>query len=247
MTNNAIKSVGITGAGGNVGSTLRKAFSDDYELKLFDIAPIPGTDAPQVQADLSDSAQAAGLFEGLDAILHIAGNPRPDAPIAETRRHNFVAMSNMMEEAHRAGVKKVLFASSNFYHERDIGPAMRNRGRLIQLDDPPTPECMYAISKVYGEHLGFHYSLKGMQFGAMRIGWTVQGDDPRPYWGEYMRAMYCSHRDLAEAFKHGLLLDQPFFAAFVISNNQRRVFDLRETSKLLGFTPVDDAESFAGN
>jgi NAD+ dependent glucose-6-phosphate dehydrogenase len=241
----AIRTVGITGAGGNVGTTLSKAFGDDFELKLFDIGPIAGAGAPQVQADLSDEAQTRGLFEGVDALLHIAGNPRPDAPIEETRRHNFVAFSNVMEEAHRAGVKKLLFASSNFYHETAITAAMRNRTRLIQLSDPPTPRCMYAVSKVYGEHLGFHYSLQGMQFGAMRIGWTVPGDNPRPYWGEYMRAMYCSHRDLGAAFKHALSLDRPFFSAFVISNNERKVFDLRETAELLGYMPVDNAENFA--
>ena len=152
----------------------------------------------------------------------------------------------MFEEARAAGVKKIVFASSNFYHQKDIANALRSRGGAgIPLDACATPDCPYAESKVYGENLGFHYANLGMSFVALRIGWSVPEDTPAPYDSAYMRAMFCSKRDLVQAFDKALESDEKFIAAFAVSDNSGGVFDLAETKRKLGFHPQDNSANYA--
>lgn len=238
--------VGITGAAGNIGTTLQEGLAQNYSLSLYDIKEIPTAPGSKfIKANLSEETAIHGLFDGLDALIHLAGNPRPDAPRKKTLQNNFLATSLVFEEARRAGVKKIVFASSNFYHENDIAQTLRNPDRgLITLDTPPSPVCLYGESKVYGESLGRHLSYMGLKFAALRIGWTVPQDTPRPYDSPYMRAVFCSKRDLVLAFERALEIDTAFICAFAVSNNSRAVFDLEETKKTLGFIPQDNAENY---
>jgi NAD+ dependent glucose-6-phosphate dehydrogenase len=239
--------VGITGAGGNLGTTLVRGLRDKFDLKLFDRIALPDwKDIDCVKLDLADPAQLQGAFDGLDAIIHLAGNPSPAARRADTVRNNFVATSFVFEQAKNAKVSKIVFASSNFYHQRDIVTALRSEHpSLIRLDASPSPDCAYAESKVYGENLGFHYSCFGIDFVALRIGWTVPEDTPVPYDSPYMRAMFCSKRDLVQAFEKSLQSREKFLGAFVISNNDAKVFDLTETTSRLDFHPQDNAARFS--
>jgi nucleoside-diphosphate-sugar epimerase len=244
-----MKTIGITGAVGNVGTTLQKGLADRYALRLYDSKSgrtPSGRDI--IRIDAGERSQLAGVFDGLDALIHLAGDPRPNAPRASTLRNNFVATSFVFEEARKAGVKKIIFASSNFYHERDIGKLLlaKEKARLITLDAPPTPQCLYGESKVFGESVGRHLSHLGVPFIALRIGWTVPEDNPALYGGAYMRAIFCSHRDLVQAFTRAIEIETDFMTAFAVSNNSNAVFDLKETQEKLGFYPQDDAESHGG-
>lgn len=240
------KKVGLTGAAGTIGGILRKGLASTCDLALFDRVPVgsPGGQRAVV-VDFGEPAQVRGAFEGLDALIHLAGDPRPNAPRQATLRNNFVAASLVFEEARRAQVGKVVFASSNFYHQGDLEAALRGKSpALIALDRAPTPRCLYGESKVFGEHVGRHLSHLGVQFVALRIGWAVPEDDPTAYDGAYMRAVFCSHRDLVSAFSRALAVDVGFLAAFAVSANSRGVFDLTETREKLGFHPQDDADRY---
>jgi NAD+ dependent glucose-6-phosphate dehydrogenase len=194
---------------------------------------------------LADPTQLLGAFLGLDVLLHLAGNPSPAARREDTVRNNFVATSLVFDQAHKDGVKKIVFASSNFYHQRDIATALRSGGKQrIRLDDFPSPDCTYGESKVYGEHLGFHYSCLGMAFVALRIGWSVPEDNPSPYNSPYMRAMFCSQRDLVQSFERAVLSTHTFLTAFAISDNDEKVFDLAQTQLNLGFQPLDNSANY---
>lgn len=243
---NSFASVGITGAGGNIGQTLQRALADSYSLKLFDrqsLTPVKSGEA--VKVDFAERSEVNGIFEGLEAIIHLAGDPSPGDPAQSTHRNNFAATSYVFEEAKRAGVKKVIFASSNFYHEAAIGEYLQQKSkRLILLDDNPTPISLYGQSKVFGENLGRHLSHFGIQFVGLRIGWTVPEDNPALYRGAYMRAVFCSQRDLIQAFSKSLTIEKDFLVAFAVSDNSQAVFDLNQTKKELDFHPQDDAESY---
>jgi hypothetical protein len=56
--------------------------------------------------------------------------------------------------------------------------------------------------------------------------------------------VFCSKRDLVQAFDKALEIKTTFLPAFVTSNNTNNVFDLSETRKSLGFQPQDNAESY---
>lgn len=241
-----IQKVGITGASGNIGTTLQQGLREKYTLSLFDLRAGPAVNGAKVtKVDFAKKGDVEGLFTGLDAVIHLAGNPNPGAPREQTYRNNFLATSLVFEEARRAGVKKIVFASSNFYHEIAISDALQARsGDKITLDLPPSPMSLYGESKVFGESLGRHLSYLGLSFVALRIGWTVPQDTPAAYGGSYMRAVFCSKRDLIQAFDKALTVDTDFLAAFAVSNNSHGVFDLAETRKYLGFAPQDDAENY---
>lgn len=237
--------VGITGAGGNVGSTVTYGLKDHFELTLFDLKPIASDDAFFVSMDCAEPEQVRGQFDGLDALIHLAGNPWPNAAPQQTLRNNFEATSYVFHEAQRAGVKKIVFASSNFYHEGAVGDLLRGRREdLIRLDEFPTPQSYYSQSKVYAESLGRHLSYLGMQFVALRIGWTVPSDTPALHDSAYMRGVFVSHRDLVQAMIKALQVSASFLPAFCVSNNSEPIFDLAETRLTLGFEPQDDANSY---
>ena len=241
-----VKKIGITGAAGNVGTTLQNGLKGNYSLSLFDISEIK-TSPPHTskKIDCADKNSIKGAFDELDALIHLAGNPHPDAPKHLTMRNNFLGTSLCFDEAMRSGVKKIVFASSNFYHQGDIASFLDGESASrITLDKHPSPLSLYGESKVYGENLGRHLSYLGMQFVALRIGWTVPQDNPAVYGGSYMRAVFCSKRDLVSAFIKALEVETQFLAAFAVSDNSNGVFDLTETKKLLGFTPQDNAEDY---
>jgi len=154
------KKIGITGAAGNIGSTLQKGLAENYRLSLYDIREIK-TSPPHTSAkiDCANRENLKGAFDGLDTLIHLAGNPHPDAPRHLTMRNNFLGTSYCFDEAMRAGVKKIVFASSNFYHEGDIARFLNGEMReRITLERHPTPLSLYGESKVYGENLGRHLS-----------------------------------------------------------------------------------------
>ena len=240
-----IKKVGITGASGNIGTTLQKGISDKYDLTLYDIYPVKHPSKSKfVRVDLGKKKDLPGIFDGLDALIHLSGNPHPDAAREDTFRNNFEATTYVFDEAVRAGVKKIVFASSNFYHEGAIRQALQGRSKeLITIDMPPTAISLYGESKVFGESVGRYLAYLGMQFVALRIGWTVPEDNPAAYDGPYMRAVFCSHKDLVQAFTKALEVEVSFLAAFAVSNNKHNVFDLSETKEKLGFSPQDSIEN----
>lgn len=241
-----MKKIGITGAAGNIGTTLTAGLSGTYKLTLYDVREPPEPRTSRfIKVDCANRTDLKGIFDGLHCLIHLAGNPRPGAPAEVTMRNNFVATSFVFEEALAAGVKKIVYASSNFYHQGAIAQALEARSRsLIMLDDRPTPLCLYADSKVFGENVGRHLAHLGVQFVALRIGWTVPEDDPALYGGSYMRAVFCSKRDLVQAFGKAVEVDAEFLPAFAVSDNKQPVFDLGETRKNLGFHPQDDAENY---
>lgn len=238
--------VGITGAAGHIGGVLARALAGKHELRLFDLRQ--PADGPEIRRlDCAVPEQVAGALDGLDALIHLAGDPLPNSPRSSTLRNNFRATSLVFEEARRAGVKRIVFASSNWAHQGAFTAILEGRRQnLITLDEPASPGCPYGESKVYGENLGYHLVqvTPGFTFVALRIGWTVPEDDPAAYPGDYMRAMFLSRRDLVQAVERALVVEAGFLAAFVISRNERRVFDLAETEERLGFRPADDAESY---
>ena len=243
---NRINTVGITGAAGVIGTTLRNSLSEKYTLTLYDVKEIKQTYKDKfIKVDFAHEKELNGIFNGLDAIIHLAGDPRPNAPAQSTLRNNFIATSFVFEEAKRAGIKKIVFASSNFYHQGSLMQALESKLKnLITLDTPPTPLCLYGKSKVFGETIGLHLSHLGLQFTALRIGWTVPEDNPAVYGGDYMRAVFCSKRDLIQAFDKALKADTDYLTAFAVSDNDRGVFDLTETKNKLGFHPQDNSEKY---
>lgn len=253
--------VGITGAAGRIGSVLAEALTGQYELTLFDVQDEVkqkfGDNAKTVVADFSRMEETEGLFEGLDTVIHLAADSSARAPWESVLPHNIVATYNVFEEARRAGVDKIVFASSNHVQNgyamadtpSSLNPFYEKQRGYIRLNDPPAPTSFYGVTKLFGENLGWYYNkMHGIQFVALRIGSTGLGGNVSRSKGtereSFVRAMLISKRDCIEVFKKALEVDAEFLIAYAISDNDKRIFDMKESMEKLGFYPQDNAEDF---
>jgi nucleoside-diphosphate-sugar epimerase len=258
---NTITKVGITGAAGNIGITLTEGLADKYDLTLFynqhEVKQIYQQKFRTIKANLSQKEEVKGIFEGLDAVIHLAADPSPASPWESILTNNIITTYNIFEEARRVSISRIIFASTNHVqHGQSMNdtPAslspfyVRHRG-YMRLSDPPAPDSYYGVSKLFGEDLGWYYwRMHGIQFVSLRIGATTQQDDPSipggPDGEDYLRAMFLSKRDCIEAFRRALQVDTDYLIAYAISDNDRRVFDMKETTEKLGYNPQDNAEDY---
>jgi len=256
-----ITKVGITGAAGNIGKTLTEGLTDKYELTLFyhqhEIQQDHRQKFKTIRADLTQAEGIKGIFEGLDAVIHLAADPSPASPWESILTNNIVATYNIFEQARRADVNRIIFASTN--HVQHGQSMVKTTGSLspfyikhrgyMRLSDPPAPDSYYGVSKLFGENLGFYYwRIYGIQFIALRIGSTFPQDNPSVWKGtdreDFVRAMFLSKRDCVEVFDRALQVDTDYLIAYAISDNDRRVFDMKETMEKLDYNPKDNAEDY---
>ena len=188
----------------------------------------------------------------------MAANPSPRAPWESVLQDNIVATYNVLEEARRAGVKRVIFASTNHVQDgyaimRKIpftpDPSFTKSGRLIKLSDPPAPDSYYGVSKLFGEDLGRYYSrLYGLEFISVRIGWAAPKTVPTVQREKniemHARALFFSQRDSINLFIKTLEVEADFLIVYGMSNTRNPIFDLTETKEILGYNPQDNEEEY---
>ena len=259
-----IKKVGITGAAGHIGLDLTAGLADKYQLTLFyrNTKPDIALDLKMVQADLSDEKQVKGIFEGLNAVIHLAAASTPLSSWKSVLQQNIIATYNVFEEARRAGVSKIVFASTNHtQHAYTMDTSamtedlsyVKKHG-LVKFSDPPAPDSLYGVSKLFGEDLGRYYSrFFGIKVVSLRIGFAErksmtadmkQSDKPQK---DHIRVMYLSIGDLIDVTDKALQVDADYMLAYAVSDNQPAVFDLTETRKKLGFNPRDNSQTWEAN
>ena len=105
------KRVLITGASGLIGTVLRDALADEYALSGVDLKPVPVLDS--LVADMTDLDAILPAFEGVEVVIDLAANPDQDSSWETVRDNNIPSTYNALEAARRAGVKRLIFASSN--------------------------------------------------------------------------------------------------------------------------------------
>jgi NAD+ dependent glucose-6-phosphate dehydrogenase len=258
------KKVGITGAAGHIGLDLAVGLAEKYQLTLFyhHTKPDIALDLKMVQTDLSDEKQVKGLFDGLDAVIHMAAASSPLSSWEDVLSQNIIATYNVFEETRRARVSKVVFGSTNHtQHAYVMGTpfwcedlSLVKKHGLIKLSDPPAPDSLYGVSKLFGEDLGRYYSrLFGIKVVSLRIGFAerasmidhMKQDDQSIK--EHIRFMYLSTRDLIEITEKALQSDKDYVLVYAVSDNKPAVFDLTETKEKLGFNPKDNSQTWEAN
>ena len=208
-----MKRVLITGAAGHIGRVLRAGLRGQYQLRLSDVAPQAdaGEGEEIVTADITRLEDLLPVMQGVDVVVHLAGIP-DEARWEKIRDMNIEGCYNVFEAARQAGVKRVVFASSNHavgFHRRD---------RLIDNSVAPRPDSRYGVSKVFGEALGRMYADKhGMSVACMRIG-SFRPDD-KPTAPRHLFT-WVSHRDMVQLTKR--CIDHPDYHFVVVSCRPRR-------------------------
>ncbi len=231
----------LTGAAGEIGSVLRPALRGAApHLRLQDIRPIAdlGEGEEAMQGDLAEPGVAEAAMEGVDCVLHLAGIPRETGGTPEQILHaNVLGCHAVFEAARKAGVRRLIFASSN--HVIGFHPA----DRPVGTTEPPRPSGLYGASKVWGEALGRLYADKhGIEVACLRIGaFRARPGNARELGG------WISHRDMAQLARR--CVEAPpfhFLVLYGVSANRRALWGGDEAARAhLGYVPQDDAEAYA--
>ncbi|CAM5787095.1 NAD-dependent epimerase/dehydratase domain-containing protein OS=Cellulomonas persica OX=76861 GN=CPE01_30270 PE=4 SV=1 [Cellulomonas persica] len=112
----------VTGGSGKLGRAVVEHLADHgYDVVNVD-AVLPPADQPALftRVDLTDLGQVTEAFtgindryDGVDAVVHLAAIPAPGLrPSGATFANNVVATHHVFSAARRAGIKNVVWASS---------------------------------------------------------------------------------------------------------------------------------------
>jgi NAD+ dependent glucose-6-phosphate dehydrogenase len=228
--------VAITGSSGQVGTLLVPRLIGQFDLKLIDIVPSSADRPEHLQVDICDTEAMTAAFEGVDAVVHLAGQRAVSASWAELEQPNIVGLVSTFEAAHRAGVGKVVFASSNHV----TGMYDREQAWPFGPEVPVRPDSLYGATKAFGEALGRYYSDKaGLSVVCLRFGWVLE----RPH-NEQARWQWLSPGDLARLVSGALLSDVRFGIYYGVSSNTRRHWSVENARLELGYEPADDSEQY---
>lgn len=248
----------ITGGSGLIGGVLNDGLGQKYDIRLLDHKPPFGTNDSFV-ADMTRLDDVIPAFDNVDAVVDLAALADAEISWDDVMSNNMPATQHALEAARRSGVRKVVYASSNFISGNyDLDEPFKSvlagkyanltpgGFRMVDVNDPIRPDSAYAVGKAFGEAAGRHYADRyGMAVYALRIG-TVNAENkplkPRHF------AKWLSHRDLCQLVdrcisaplqKHG-----SFRVYYGTSNNAWRIWSLDEAAADIGYQPEDNAEAW---
>jgi UDP-glucose 4-epimerase len=214
--------VAVTGSSGKLGRHVVAHLADhDYRVVALDRAPDPASRAAAfVRVDLTDTGQVLealtgvdDVHDGLDAVVHLAAIPAPGLTTnGATFANNIAATHNVFSAARRAGIRSVVWASS----ETVLGLPFADPPPYLPVDEeyPPRPNSTYSLVKTLEEEMARQFcrwqpdlTMVGLRFSNVMdpddyAQFPAFDADPRlrcwNLWG------YIDGRDGAQAVRLGL-------------------------------------------
>ncbi|HXQ88916.1 MAG TPA: NAD-dependent epimerase/dehydratase family protein, partial [Solirubrobacterales bacterium] len=106
----------VTGASGNVGTSVLEALADEPEVEsVVGLARrVPDAPFPKVEwvgADVTET-ELTPIFSGADAVVHLAWAIQPSRDETLTERINLGGTRQVLDAVARAGVETLVYASS---------------------------------------------------------------------------------------------------------------------------------------
>jgi len=231
---NGSRRIVLTGAAGGVGTMIRPLLAPLYpglvlsdKVEPKDLLP----DESFAAADLTRPQEVAAAVEGADSVIHLGGFS-VEGPWESILQANIVGCYNLFEAARQAGVKRVVFASSN--HAVGFYPRKRKIGTGVTV----RPDSRYGVSKAFGEALAALYADKhGMIVTCVRIG----NVGPRPLDVRRL-SNWISPQDIVQLIRIGLEHpDIRFEILYGASDNAASWWD-NSRARQLGYRPTGKAE-----
>jgi len=224
--------IAVTGGSGKLGrSVVRGLSKDGHEVLNLDREGRKGPG--YVNVDLRNYGQVLDVILGLDdrhsgfdAVVHLAAIPAPGlAPDAATFENNMLSSYNVFQAARRAGIKKIVYASS----ETVLGLPFDVAPPYIPVDEeyPARPESTYSLVKHLEEQMAIQFTRWDPELSivALRFSNVMDPEDYEAFrsfdadarlrkwnlWG------YIDARDGAQAVARALENGQPGFETFIIA------------------------------
>ena len=155
----------VTGGSGKLGRAVVSDLLDhDWDVVVLDSRPGADERAHLLRTDLTDYGQVLAAlttvddaYSGVDAVVHLAAIPAPGlAPNATTFANNVLATYHVLEAARVAGVRNVVWASS----ETVLGlPFTEQVPPYFPVDEDyrVVPMTAYSLGKAVDEELAHHF------------------------------------------------------------------------------------------
>lgn len=238
---NPDKIVLITGAAGQLGSTLALHLGECYQLRLSDVRLLPEpSNLPFVTADISRLDDARAVCKDVHTIIHLAADARPDADWDSLLQNNIAGVYNILQAAYEQGCSRVVFASSGH-----AGPG-KEGGAPVNMATALPPHNLYGVSKLWGESLAHYYSeQRGLSCICLRLGWVMARDVLDSKAASYSTGldMVLTHDDLARLVVAAIAAPSNlrFGVYYGLSDNRWKRFDIQPTRRDLGYEPKDDS------
>ncbi len=226
----------VTGAAGKLGRVVvEDLVAHGHAVHALDRVPVPAqAGVTSTVVDLADHGQVLEAVAGrtddrggpFDAVVHLGAIPAPgNAPNAVIFRNNTAATYNVLAAARAAGVRKVVWASS----ETLLGLPFDELPPYLPVDEeqPVRPQSSYSLGKAVDEEVARHFarwdpeaSLIGLRFSnvmtdedyALFDSW--QDDPSRRAWNLWG---YIDARDGAQAVRLALQADRSGAEVFIIA------------------------------
>jgi nucleoside-diphosphate-sugar epimerase len=215
-----------------------------------------------VLSDLGDLDVLVDAMQEIDVVVHMAADPRMDAPWESVLASNIIGTRNIYEAARICGVDRVIYASSNtvswgYFDDEPYSLLYEGRYDEVAPEEitpvthtwPTRPTSEYAASKVWGEGLGRVYATqRDLSVICLRIGWV--NDEDRPLSGDvdrrhgWARAGWCSKRDIVQLVEKCIQAPPTlrYDIFYGLSEGAYNWNDIQHAKDVLGYAPQDDAE-----
>ncbi|HVW93431.1 MAG TPA: NAD(P)-dependent oxidoreductase, partial [Devosia sp.] len=226
----------VTGGSGKLGrAVVKDLLAHGHEVLNLDQAPSREANVRTVRVDLTNYGEVIEAISGgiderqgpFEAVVHLAAIPAPGLfPNAHTFRNNVPATYNVFLAAREAGIKTVVFASS----ETVLGLPFDNPPPYVPVDEEyyPRPESAYSLGKLLDETMARQFArwdpelkIAGLRFSNVMDPEDYQrfpGFDADPRLRKWNLWGYIDARDGAQAVRRAIEADFKGFEAFIIAN-----------------------------
>jgi len=164
----------VTGGAGFVGATLvRRLVATGYRVRVLDNfstgdpSHLAGVDAELVKGDICNAAALDDAIEGMRAVIHLAAAGSVIGSVQDPVMNfevNVLGTFNVLDAARRAGVERVVLASTGGALIGDAAPPVDERSL-------PKPISPYGASKLAGEGYAHAFAKTyGVRTVAVRFG-----------------------------------------------------------------------------